>query len=115
MKKLLLLIALSFVSLVFAQQLQSPDGKFVMNFSIQSGGFPTYQLNYKGKEIIKPSKFGFELKTKDAPANDARNFLNNNFTITGSETAKFDETWKPVWGETKTIRNHYNEILVHLK
>ncbi len=115
MKKLLLLIALSFVSLVFAQQLQSPDGKFVMNFSIQSGGFPTYQLNYKGKEIIKPSKLGFELKTKDAPANDARNFLNNNFTITGSETAKFDETWKPVWGETKTIRNHYNEILVHLK
>ncbi|WP_313600653.1 glycoside hydrolase family 97 protein [Epilithonimonas vandammei] len=115
MKKLLLLIALSFVSLVFAQQLQSPDGKFVMNFSIQSGGFPTYKLNYKGKEIIKPSKLGFELKTKDAPANDARNFLNNNFTITGSETAKFDETWKPVWGETKTIRNHYNEILVHLK
>lgn len=115
MKKLLLLIALSFVSLVFAQQLQSPDGKFVMNFSIQSGGFPTYQLNYKGKEIIKPSKMGFELKTKDAAANDARNFLNNNFTITGSETAKFDETWKPVWGETKTIRNHYNEILVHLK
>ena len=115
MKKLVLLIALSFVSLIFAQQLQSPDGKFVMNFSIQSGGFPTYQLNYKGKEIIKPSKLGFELKTKDAPANDARNFLNNNFTITGSETAKFDETWKPVWGETKTIRNHYNEILVHLK
>lgn len=115
MKKLLLLIALSFVSLVFAQQLQSPDGKFVMNFSIQSGGFPTYQLNYKGKEIIKPSKLGFELKTKDAPANDARNFLNNNFTITGSETAKFDETWKPVWGETKTIRNHYNELVVSLK
>lgn len=115
MKKLLLLIALSFVSLVFAQQLQSPDGKFVMNFSIQNGGFPTYQLNYKGKEIIKPSKLGFELKTKDTPANDARNFLNNNFAITGSETAKFDETWTPVWGETKTIRNNYNEILIHLK
>ena len=115
MKKLLLLIALSFVSLVFAQQLQSPDGKFVMNFSIQSGGFPTYQLNYKDKEIIKPSKLGFELKTKDTPANDARNFLNNNFAITGSETAKFDETWTPVWGETKTIRNNYNEILIHLK
>ena len=101
MKKLLLLIALSFVSLVFAQQLQSPDGKFVMNFSIQNGGFPTYQLNYKGKEIIKPSKLGFELKNKDATANDARNFLNNNFTVIGSKTAKFDETWQPVWGETK--------------
>ncbi|WP_312825040.1 glycoside hydrolase family 97 protein [Epilithonimonas sp.] len=115
MKKLLLLITLSFVSLVFAQQLQSPDGKFVMNFSIQNGGFPTYQLKYKSKEIIKPSKLGFELKTKDAAANDARNFLNNNFTVIGSKTAKFDETWQPVWGETKNIRNHYNELVVSLK
>lgn len=115
MKKFIVLFALSFATFLCAQELKSPDGKFVMNFSIQSGGFPTYQLNYKGKEIIKPSKLGFELKTKDAPANDARNFLNNNFTVTGSETAKFDETWQPVWGETKTIRNHYNELVVSLK
>ena len=53
MKKLLLLIAISFTSLVFAQKLQSPNGKFVMNFSVQSGGYPSYQLNYKGKEIVK--------------------------------------------------------------
>lgn len=115
MKKLLLLITLSFVSLVFAQQLQSPDGKFVMNFSVQSGGYPSYQLNYKGKEIIKPSRLGFELTTKDAQANDPRNFLNNNFEVVGSKIATFDETWQPVWGEEKTIRNHYNEILISLK
>jgi len=110
-----LLVALSFVSLIFAQQLQSPDGKFIMDFSIQNGGFPTYKLNYKGKEIIKPSKLGLELKTKDVPENDLKNSLYSNFVVVGSKTATFDETWQPVWGETKNIRNRYNEILVDLK
>lgn len=115
MKKLLLLVALSFVSLIFAQQLKSPDGKFVMDFSIQNGGYPTYNLIYKGKEVIKPSHLGLELKYKNVPQNDPQNSLFSNFEVIGSKTATFDETWKPVWGETKTIRNHYNEVLVSLK
>ncbi|QIY84804.1 glycoside hydrolase family 97 protein [Chryseobacterium sp. NEB161] len=115
MKKFFLIVALFLAGLVTAQKLQSPDGKFVMNFSVQSGGYPSYQLNYKGKEIIKPSRLGFELTTKDAQANDPRNFLNNNFEVVGSKTATFDETWQPVWGEEKNIRNHYNEILISLK
>ena len=28
--------------------------------------------------------------------------------------SSFDETWTPVWGETKTIRNNYNEMAVRL-
>ena len=115
MKKFFLIVALFLIGLVTAQKLQSPDGKFVMNFSVQSGGYPSYQLNFKGKEIIKPSRLGFELTTKDAQANDPRNFLNNNFEVVGSKTATFDETWQPVWGEEKNIRNHYNEILISLK
>ena len=30
-------------------------------------------------------------------------------------TSTFDETWQPVWGEVKEIRNHYNELLAELK
>lgn len=115
MKKLLLLIALSFIALISAQELRSPDGKFIMDFSIQNGGVPTYKLSYKGKEVIKPSKLGLELKTKDVPENDSKNSLYSNFEVVGSKTATFDETWQPVWGEIKNIRNHYNEILVDLK
>ncbi|ROI07813.1 glycoside hydrolase family 97 protein [Chryseobacterium sp. H3056] len=115
MKKFFLIVALFLVGLVAAQKLQSPDGKFVMNFSVQNGGYPSYQLNYKGKEIVKPSRLGFVLTTKDSQANDPRNFLNNNFEVVGSKTATFDETWQPVWGEEKSIRNHYNEILISLK
>ena len=36
------------------------------------------------------------------------------FTQTGEKTSTFDETWTPVWGENKTIRNHYKELLVNL-
>ena len=40
--------------------------------------------------------------------------LMDGFTETSSKTSTFDETWKPVWGETATIRNHYNEMEVNL-
>ena len=33
----------------------------------------------------------------------------------GSEKRPVDETWKPVWGQVSEIRNHYEEVTVHLK
>lgn len=36
------------------------------------------------------------------------------FVVAKTDTSTFDETWKPVWGETATIRNHYNELAVTL-
>ena len=35
--------------------------------------------------------------------------------VTDTKESTFDETWKPVWGEVKSIRNNYNELLVTLK
>ncbi len=90
-----------------AQQLKSPEGKFVMEFSLQSDGTPTYNLKYKNKEVIKTSKLGLELK-------DDKKSLLNDFTIADTKTSTFDETWKPVWGEVDHIRNHYNELAVTL-
>ena len=40
--------------------------------------------------------------------------LLNDFTVIDTKTATFDEAWTPVWGEVKTIRNHYNELAVTL-
>jgi len=109
MKKLLFLafLTLSVFRVASAQQLKSPDGKFLMNFSIQADGTPQYQLTYKGKFIIKPSKLGLELK------NDDKSLLNN-FAVADTKASSFDESWKPVWGEVSTIRNHYNELEVTL-
>lgn len=36
------------------------------------------------------------------------------FCQTAVESSSFDETWQPVWGENKEIRNHYNELLVKM-
>ncbi len=109
MKKLLLMIGILLVlfNVVQAQELRSPDGKFVMTFSLQNAGTPTYQLTYKNKVVIKSSALGLELK------NDTISLLNS-FTITGTDTSSSDSTWEPVWGEVKTIRDHYNELAVTL-
>jgi len=101
------LILFAFSSIAEAQQLKSPEGKFVMEFSLQNDGTPTYNLKYKNKEVVKTSKLGLELK-------DDKKSLLNDFTVVDTKTSTFDETWKPVWGEVDHIRNHYNELAVTL-
>jgi len=110
-----------------AQILKSPNGNLSMNFALQEGGIPSYNLSYKGKEVIKPSRLGFELKDKgtersfddffgekSSGANRRVNDLISGFRIVDTQTSFFDETWQPVWGEVKNIRNHYNELTVIL-
>ncbi|RDI56833.1 glycoside hydrolase family 97 protein [Flavobacterium glaciei] len=101
------LMWLAFFSPAQSQQLKSPNGKFVMEFSLQNDGTPSYSLNYKSKAVVKPSKLGLELK------NDKKSLLND-FTIVETKTTTIDENWKPVWGEVASIRNHYNELAVTL-
>jgi hypothetical protein len=101
------LILFAFSCIAKAQQLKSPEGKFVMEFSLQNDGTPTYNLKYKNKEVVKTSKLGLELK-------DDKKSLLNDFTVVDTKTSTFDETWKPVWGEVENIRNHYNELAVTL-
>ena len=60
-KRNFMLLALSLViGLVSAQSLKSPNGEFVLNFSVDAVGSPVYELHYKGKPIINPSKLGLE-------------------------------------------------------
>jgi hypothetical protein len=101
------ILILSLIFQVIAQELRSPNGQLNMVFSLQNDCTPTYQLSYKGKPVIKPSALGMELK------NDQKSLLND-FVLTNSQTSSHDSSWEPVWGEVKTIRNHYNELLVTL-
>ncbi|WP_281636964.1 glycoside hydrolase family 97 protein [Flavobacterium marginilacus] len=109
MKQLVYTALFYFLALQYAnsQQLKSPNGNFIMEFALQNDGTPSYSLSYKNKTIIKPSKLGLELK------NDKKSLLND-FTVIDHKTSTFDETWKPVWGETESIRNQYNELALTL-
>ena len=95
------------------QTLKSPDGELTMKFSLTSAGEPTYELDFKDQTVVKPSRLGFEIKKtkliKDGKA------LNDGFEIVSVDTAAVDETWQPVWGEEREIRNNYKEMTVNLR
>lgn len=115
MKTTLLFSALLLPLSVAAQTVSSPNGAISVSFSLADGGRPTYEMTYKGRPVVKPSHLGLELaKDKHATKGFAETSLMDGFTESHSEVSSFDETWKPVWGETATIRNHYNELLVSL-
>lgn len=105
MKKFLVVIGILLIlsGKVLCQELRSPNGKLVMTFTLKADGTPTYALTYSGKPVIKPSALGLELK------NDEKSLLHD-FSIKTTETATNDSQWEPVWGEVKSIRDHYNEL-----
>ena len=107
---------LAISSLAVAQTTtQSPDGNLALTFSLAEGGVPTYSLDYKGKTVILPSRLGLELaRDKHASKGLRETDLLDGFTLKNEQKSTFDETWEPVWGETKTIRNHYNEYAATL-
>ena len=97
-----------------ATEVKSPNGNLVLNFTLEQGR-PTYTLSYKGKEVVRPSHLGLELaKDKHASMGLNENDLMDGFSVAKEETSTFDETWKPIWGESATIQNHYNELAVTL-
>jgi alpha-glucosidase len=84
----------------------SPDGNIRVALRLEEG-VPSYVVSRAGQSIIHPSRLGFVFK--DAPP------LNQNLAVVEVERNSFDETWKQPWGEVREIRNHYNELRVHLQ
>lgn len=130
MKRILLSAALICVALgAMAQKVTSPDGKMELSFALDNGR-PTYTFRVDGKTVVAPSHLGYQLKKEngekstdfdwkpsratDKEASRKADFFSD-FTLEKFENNSFDETWKPVWGEESSIRNHYNELFVQLK
>ena len=102
---LMCLVCLGFAGRVHASEVTSPNGEMKLTFTLRDSK-PYYSVSFRGKPVIKPSRLGYELHNAES--------LLEGFTQTGEKTSTFDETWTPVWGENKTIRNHYKELLVGL-
>ena len=110
-----------------ADTLHSPDGNLVLSFFSDNNGQPTYSLDYKGRPVILPSTLGYVLRgdlkatvisfegdkgvKKDAHGKVS---FHDGFSVESIGRKSFDETWSPVWGEEKKIRNHYNELAANL-
>ena len=110
------------------QTLSSPSGNMQMTFQLSAEGTPQYALNYEGQKVILPSDLGYELRgvlkaqklvynadgTISKEDRKPTEQFYEGFKVESVETATFDETWEPVWGEEAQIRNNYNELLVNL-
>ena len=96
-------IMLSTSLVAVAEELKSPDQRFTLNCELKNGTL-YYNLNFKDQVVVDDSSLGMELL--DQPD------LISDFVILAVERDSFDETWEPVWGEYKEIRNHYNEMSI---
>lgn len=90
-----------------AHTVESPGGRLSLTFELTAGGEPTYRLSLAGRPVVRASRMGVELK--DGPP------LTGGFEVERAETSVTDETWEPVWGEVRRIRNHYRELAVTLR
>ena len=111
MKTLRFCIALFCIALIAACSEQhwettvtSPDGKNTITFHLSDNGTPTYVVQHKNKMVIDTSSMGFDFKEGEA--------MESGFKILKTTTESFDETWEMPWGEQRTVRNHFNGLLV---
>jgi alpha-glucosidase len=87
-------------------EISSPNKNIHLTFNVDDEGFMSYNIKVNDNIFIDNSQLGFEAK-------DGLN-LKNSFDIIKTEFSSKDETWEQIWGENKVIRNHYNEMAVHL-
>lgn len=89
------------------QKLSSPNGDVVLDFKLTADGVPTYSVSYKKKLIVRESRLGFEIKGQPS--------LTNKFVIRSSEVREHNQSWKPVWGEVASIRDHHRQSTIRLQ
>lgn len=81
--------------------------KVQLDFSLDAAGTPTYSIQYAQQPVILSSALGFAL------ADDSTFY--KGFEVISTSRRQADDTWQPVWGEVKSIRNHYEELTVRLQ
>ncbi len=92
---------------LFAIELSSPKGQLSLDFFLNGAGEPCYRLFLGDAPVIATSKLGIAIKDNSG--------LFDQFTVVRTGRGQKDESWAPVWGETGSIRNHYNELAVTLQ
>lgn len=101
-----------------AEALLSPDGKYNFVFE-QKDGRLTYRLDYAAKQVIEEGELGVNIDNHLVESAMGIPVDNSKVWTTGMEVIKVersakDDTWNPIYGEYSSIRDHYNEMVIHL-
>ena len=110
---------LSMVTLVMkGEVLSSPNGKYQFVFS-QKDGKLMYSLDYANKRVVEEGELGVNIdnhlveSAMGIPV-DTNRVWTKGMEVTSVERRSEDNTWKTVYGEYSQIRDHYNEMTIHL-
>ena len=100
------------------ETLQSPNGKYQFAFS-QKEGKLMYSLDYANKPVVEEGELGVNIdnhlveSAMGIPV-DNSSVWTKGMKVTSVERRSEDNTWKPVYGEYAQMRDHYNEMTIHL-
>ncbi len=83
------------------------QGQVRVEFHLDDRGTPFYTVFFKEKQVIVPSRLGFNLTEN--------NSFNTDFEWVGAAKKDTNETWKPVWGEVSEITNRYQSLTISLR
>ncbi|RIX29174.1 glycoside hydrolase family 97 protein [Sphingomonas edaphi] len=87
-----------------AVSVDSPGKVLKVTLDLNGEGRLHYRVDRLGKPVIGESQLGFLFT--DQPQ------MLRNFEIVGQRIREQDDTWTTPWGEDRTIRNHYREMIV---
>ncbi|NML65484.1 glycoside hydrolase family 97 protein [Hymenobacter sp. RP-2-7] len=82
-------------------------GQVQLTFALNAAGQPTYAVRYGQRPVVNASRLGVAFAGGGG--------FDGPLRVLGSEVTDVDNTWQPVWGEVKSIRNHYQQLTVHLR
>ena len=102
---LLVLLPLCSCALALGSQVVSPDGKIEVGFKLVEKQ-PVYNVSYNDKAVLLDSPLGVVFKSKP---------FAGGFEILDTHTISRDSTWEMVWGQNKTVRDHYNQAIIKLR
>jgi len=110
----IILAAFSAAILSTAATVSSPNGRITATVDVKENLEPYpagkrlyYAVAFDGKPLLADSPFRLDFKGMPSIARD--------LAVTGEKRSSIDQTWEPVWGTRKQIRNRANELTLSLE
>ncbi|TWT75694.1 Retaining alpha-galactosidase precursor [Posidoniimonas polymericola] len=107
-----LLIAGSKAPVVYAaSSIESPNGRVSLEVGLQQHADDSvveYSMSFRGETVVGKSSIAFRL-------NDGTVVGRSLEQASAPKHASHDSSWRPIYGERSTVRDHYNQVTLDLR